>query len=88
MHPDAYSELCHICKNRETLCNSRNSGPWHIDDLGILRALAYLIPDIYSEVSQRFRMECFAKIVKSSYFSKIADLLHPSEHAHISISAH
>ena len=38
---------------------------------GILTILEYLKSDTYSEPSQRFKMECFAKIVKCyTYFKK------------------
>ena len=54
------------------MCNPRNSEPWHIDNSGIFRTLTYLKPDICSEPSQRFEMECFSKITKSyNYFSKV-----------------
>ena len=36
-----------------------------MDKSGIFRTLTYLQRDIYSEHFQRFKMECFAKIVKS-----------------------
>ena len=42
------------------------------DNPEIFRTLTYLKLDTYSEPSQRFKMECFAKIVKShNYFSKV-----------------
>ena len=51
--------------------NTGNSEPWHIGNPGILRTLTHLKPDLYSQPSQKFKMECFAKIVKSyNYFSK------------------
>ena len=55
----------------QTLCNSGNSEPWHIDNPGIFRTLTYLKPDTYVEPSQRLKMTCFAKIVTSyNYFFK------------------
>ena len=48
MHPDEYSERCHIYEN-----------------LQFFWTLTYLKPTTYSEPSQRFKMEFFAKIVKS-----------------------
>ena len=36
-----------------------------IGNPGILRTLTYLKPNTYSEPSQRFKMECFPKIIKS-----------------------
>ena len=71
MLPDAYSEPHHICENRYTLCNPGNSEPWHIDNPGLFRTLTYLKPHTYVEPSQRCKIECFAKIVKSyNYFFK------------------
>ena len=51
------------------MCNPGNSKPWHIDNPGIFKTMVYLKPDTYSESSQRFKMDCFAKIVKGyNYF--------------------
>ena len=56
----------------QTLCNPGISERCHIDSFGIFRTLTYFKPDIYSEPSQRFKMECFAKIVtRYNYFSKV-----------------
>ena len=67
-----YSEPWHIYKNRSTLYNHRNPKHWHIDLCGIFRTLKYLKPNTYSELSKRFKMECFAKIVKSyNHFSNM-----------------
>ena len=53
------------------MCSPGNSEPWHIDNHGILRTLTYLKPHTYAENSQRFKMKCFTKIVKSCvYFSR------------------
>ena len=53
------------------MCSPGNSEPWHIDNHGILRTLTYLKPHTYPENSQRFKMKCFTKIVKSCvYFSR------------------
>ena len=42
------------------------------DSSGIFRTLTYLKLDTYSEPSQRFKIECFAKIILSyNYFSKV-----------------
>ena len=73
------------------MCNPGNSEPWHIDNPGIMRTLTYLKPGIYSEPSQRFRVKCFAKTVKSyNYFLKalILDFWQGTEYAHLSISTH
>ena len=68
----AYSEPCHVYKNTQTLCNPGNSEPWHFDNCGLFRTLTYLKSDMYSELSQRFKSECFAKKVKSyNDFSKV-----------------
>ena len=39
--------------------------PRYFDNPGIFRTLTYLKPYTYSEPSERFKMECFEKIVKS-----------------------
>ena len=58
-------------QNSQTLCNPVNSEPWHTDNPEIFRTLKYLKLDTCSEPYQRFKMECFAKIIKSyDYFSK------------------
>ena len=77
-----YSELFHnymlaqiqnpvIFTKQQTLCNPVNSEPWHTDNPEIFRTLKYLKLDTCSEPYQRFKMECFAKIIKSyDHFSK------------------
>ena len=52
------------------------SEPCHINqNLRTFRTLTYLKPVTYSESIQRFKMELFAKIVKSyNYFSKVLHL--------------
>ena len=43
----------------------------YIGNPGIFRTLTHLKPNRYPEPSERFRMECFVKVVKNySYFSK------------------
>ena len=71
LHPNAYSEPCHIYKKR------------YIDNPEIFRTLTYLNPDTYSEPSQRFKMECFAKKKLKAIISfprrSISDLSQGSE---------
>ena len=51
--------------------NPVNSEPRHTGNPGIFGTLTYLKPHRYLEPSQRLKMECFIKIVKSyNYFSK------------------
>ena len=53
--------------------------------------MTYLKANKYSEPSERFKIECFAKIVKSyNYFPKhsILDLWQGSEYTHLSITTH
>ena len=58
----AYSEPCVTVAYSE---------PWHIRNLGIFRTryiyrtLVYSEPEVYSELCQTSKMECFAKIVNS-----------------------
>ena len=53
------------------MCRPVNSETWHIDNPGIFITLTYLKPDTYSQSFQRFKFECFPKIVKShNYFFK------------------
>ena len=49
----------HIYENSLNLCNPENLESEHIWN-----------PETYSEPSQKFKMECFAKIVSYNYFSK------------------
>ena len=45
MHPNRHLETCHrIYKNRQALCNTGNSEPWHTDNPGIYKTLTYLKP--------------------------------------------
>ena len=47
------------------LCYLENSEPWHIVNPRIFRTLTYLNPDTYLEPSQRFKMECLGKQLKT-----------------------
>ena len=65
-----YSESCNI-QNSSIIASRRifRILPYY-KHLWIFRTLAYLKPDTHSELSQRFTMEFFAKIVKNyNYFS-------------------
>ena len=57
--------LTHIQTKIGKPCVTLESEPWNIDNPGTCRTLTYLKPDIYTEHSKRFKMECFAKIAKS-----------------------
>ena len=66
-----YSEPWNV-ENPFIIASDAFSEPCHINEnLRIFRTLIYLKPDTYSESSQRFGIEFFAKIVKRyNYFSK------------------
>ena len=56
---------------RQNLWNPGNSESLHSDISRIFKIMACFKSDRYSEPSQRLKMECFAKIVKSyNYCSK------------------
>ena len=56
-------------------CDPGNLEPLSIHNLGMFRNLTYSKPGRYSEPSQRFRMECFAKRVKAKIiFPKLSIL--------------
>ena len=54
----------HIYENRLALCNPGNTEPCHIDNPGKIRILTYLKRGTYSEPSEIFNNERFARIVK------------------------
>ena len=62
-NPVIFTKMGKLCVTLE-IQNPRNT-----DNPGVFKALVHLKPNTYSEPSQRFKMECFAKIVKSyNYF--------------------
>ena len=70
----AYSELCHkqnpsinvygyIFRKNTVIFTEMGSEPWHMDSSLIFRTLTYLKLNTYSETLQRFKIECFVKII-------------------------
>ena len=69
---DTYSEPCNVYRNKQILRNPGSSESLYIGNDSVFGTLTHLKPDIYSKPCQRFKIQCFAKIVKSyNHFSKV-----------------